>query len=429
MMVYISILAVIFMAEYRIRGGRRLLGEVRTPGSKNAALPILAATVLGKRSVIHNCPNISDVMCSLEILDTLGCDVTYDGRTAVIDAHGISSHMLPKEHMEKMRSSIIFAGGLLSRHGRFTAYQPGGCELGKRPIDLHLESFKKLGAKVLEEDGIIIAKAEKLVGERIFLHMPSVGATQNIMLAAVLADGITAIENAAMEPEVRDLQNFLVAAGAKISGAGSSTIIIEGVRELHDVEYTVMPDCIVAGTYLAAAAITGGAIRLKNVVHYDMRPIVEKFIDMGAFVTLEEGAICLTAPHRLHGLGYLTTQPHPGFPTDMQPQMMAMMACAHDNTTIEETLFESRDKHVTELAKMGAKIINRYSKIFHVRGVARLEGTEVEAKDLRGGAALVLAGLAAHGETIVKGGTYIERGYEAIQNDLQALGADIEYFT
>jgi len=417
------------MAEYRIIGGRRLLGEVCTPGSKNAALPILAATVLGKRSIIHNCPNISDIQCSIEILTSLGCAVDYNGSTVVVDARGLSSQGLPKDQMEKMRSSIIFAGGLLSRFGRFTAYQPGGCELGERPIDLHLTAFETLGAVVEEESGMIVASAEKLVGDRIYLHTPSVGATQNIMLAAVLANGITVIENAAKEPEVLDLQNFLVAMGAKISGAGSSNIAIEGVCELHDVEYTVMPDRIVAGTYLAAAAITGGAIRLKNVVHYDMRPIVEKFIDMGAFVTLEEGAICLTAPNRLHGLGYLTTQPHPGFPTDMQPQMMALAAVAHDNAIIEETLFESRDKHVAELVKMGAKIINQNSKFFHVRGVARLEGATVEAKDLRGGAALVLAGLAAHGETIVTGGQYIERGYEAIQDDLLALGANIEYFS
>jgi UDP-N-acetylglucosamine 1-carboxyvinyltransferase len=425
MMDYISILAVIFMAEYRIIGGRRLLGEACTPGSKNAALPILAATVLGRRSVIHNCPNISDVQCSIEILIKLGCDVSYDGSTVVVDARGISSHALPREQMEKMRSSIIFAGGLLSRFGRFVAHQPGGCHLGARPIDLHLAAFKKLGAAVSEEDGAIAAEAEKLAGDRIFLHTPSVGATQNIMLAAILAKGTTVIENAAKEPEVIDLQNFLVTAGAKISGGGSSNIVIEGVRELRDAEYTVMPDRIVAGTYLAAAAITGGAIRLKNVVHYDMRPIVEKFIDMGTFVTLEEGAICLTAPNRLHGLGHLTTRPHPGFPTDMQPQFMAMMAIANDNTTIEETLFESRDKHVPELAKMGAKIINRYSKFFHVRGVARLEGATVEAKDLRGGAALMLAGLAAHGETVVKGAQYVERGYEAIQDDLRLLGANI----
>ncbi|MDR2182881.1 MAG: UDP-N-acetylglucosamine 1-carboxyvinyltransferase [Clostridiales bacterium] len=420
------------MAEYRIKGGRRLLGEAGAPGSKNAALPILAATVLGGRSVIHNCPDISDVRCTVEILTALGCDVSYDGHTVTVDARGISSHVLPKEHMEKMRSSIIFAGGLLSRFGQFTAHYPGGCKLGERPINLHLSAFKQLGATVEEseqkEGGIIVAKAEKLAGDKIYLNIPSVGATQNIMLAATLAQGTTVVQNAAKEPEVTDLQNFLVAAGAKISGAGSSIIVIEGVRELRDTEYTVMPDRIVAGTYLAAAAITGGAIRLKNIVHHDMRPIVEKFIDMGSFVTLEEGAICLTAPQRLHGLGYLTTQPHPGFPTDMQPQFMAMLACAHDNTTIEETLFTSRDKHVPELIKMGAKIINRYSKFFHVNGVPQLNGATVKAMDLRGGAALVLAGLAAHGETIVQEARYIQRGYQAIDSDLQALGADIKYF-
>ena len=416
------------MAEYHIKGGRRLLGEVCTPGSKNAALPILAATVLGKRCVVHNCPDISDIRCTIEILALLGCDVSYKGRTAVVDARGISRHTLPQEHMAKMRSSILFAGGLLSRFGRFVAHQPGGCELGQRPIDLHLSAFEKMGAAVQNEDEMIFAEAKKLKGTKIFLPIPSVGATQNIMLAATLAKGTTTINNAAKEPEIIDLQNFLAAAGAKISGAGSSCIVIEGVSELNDVEYTVMPDRIVAGTYLAAAAMTGGAIRLKNVGRlFDIRPIVEKFIEAGAFVTPEDGAICLTAPQKLHNLGYLTTNPHPGFPTDMQPQIMAMAACARGHTTIEETLFESRDKHVPELVAMGAKISNHNSRFFHIQGVPQLHGATVRAADLRGGAALVLAGLAAHGKTIVKDAIYVERGYEAIHNDLQALGADIKY--
>ncbi|MCL2573060.1 MAG: UDP-N-acetylglucosamine 1-carboxyvinyltransferase [Defluviitaleaceae bacterium] len=418
------------MAEYIITGGRRLLGEVATPGSKNAALPILAAAVIGRRSIIHNCPDISDIRCAIDILRHLGCKVFYDGNTVVIDARSIITHDLPRHQMEKMRSSIIFAGGLLARFRKFSAYQPGGCHLGARPIDLHLQGFKKLGATIDIDDEKIVAKANELAGGKIHLANPSVGATQNIMIAAALADGVTIIENAAKEPEIVDLQGFMIAMGAKVSGAGSSTITIEGVHELRDAEYTIMPDRIVAGTYLAAAAITGGAIRLKNTgAHYNMRPIVEKFIDLGTFVTLEDNAICLSAPHRLHGLGYITTSPHPGFPTDMQPQLMAMLAIAHGNTTIEETLFESRDKHVPELAKMGAKIASPDSRFFHIQGAPSLHGTTVEAMDLRGGAALVLAGLAAHGQTIVKNACYVERGYAAIQNDLQALGANITYIS
>ncbi|MCL2376833.1 MAG: UDP-N-acetylglucosamine 1-carboxyvinyltransferase [Defluviitaleaceae bacterium] len=417
------------MGEYHIIGGRRLCGEVVIGGSKNAALPILAAAALGRRSVIHNCPKISDVECTLEILEILGCDVSYDGRTVVVDARGMASHALPKEQMTKMRSSMLFTGALLSRFGQFSAHNPGGCELGKRPINLHLNAFRSLGAKVTEGEQEFFATADRLEGCKICLDFPSVGATQNIMLAATLTQGVTTIKNAAKEPEIIDLQNFLVAAGAKVTGAGTGTVVIEGVDELRDVEYSVMPDRIVAGTYLAAAAITRGSVRLKNVVHGDIRPIFEKFSEMGAAVTLEEGAICLAAPDRLKGLGYLATNPHPAFPTDMQPQIMALLATARGNCTIDEAVFESRDKHVSELVKMGAQIENCNGSIFHIEGVAQLHGATVYAKDLRGGAALILAGLAAQGKTVVKDAVYVERGYEAMHNDLQALGADIKFIS
>ncbi|MCL2396707.1 MAG: UDP-N-acetylglucosamine 1-carboxyvinyltransferase [Defluviitaleaceae bacterium] len=417
------------MGEYRITGGARLTGEVTIGGSKNAVLPILAATVLGKRSVIHNCPKISDTYCTIDILRGLGCDVGFDGHTIVVDARGIASHHLPEDLMDKMRSSIIFAGGLLGRFGLVVAHYPGGCSLGDRPIDLHLEAFRQLGALVEEEGQVIYARAKKLAGARVVMKKTSVGATQNAILAAVLAKGTTTIENAAREPEIVDLQRFLVAAGAKVTGAGTSTVIIEGVAELGDVEHTIMPDRIVAGTYLAAGAITGGHIRLNNVVYEDIKPIADRLADAGVTVTLEEKAVALAAPQRLAAIDYMATGPHPGFPTDMQPQFTAMLATAHGNSIISEKVFDARDKHVAELAKMGADIRNVDRKRFHISGVQRLHGAVVEAHDLRCGAALILAGLGAYGETVVGNSIYVERGYEAIHQDLQALGADVKFVT
>jgi len=413
------------MGEFRIKGGRRLCGEVAVPGSKNAVLPILAATVLGKKSIIHNCPKISDRDNTIEILLRLGCDVAIDGRTIIVDAGGIKSHELPEEETAKMRSSIIFAGGLLGRFGKFTAYHPGGCKLGERPIDLHLEAFCDLGAILEDDRKMIVAKAKKLSGTKINLPLPSVGATQNAMLAATLADGITVIENAAKEPEIIYLQDYLISAGAKVMGAGSCTIVIEGVTQLHDAEYTISPDRIVAGTYLAAGAITGGTVRLKHVVHEDIDPIVQKLADMGAVITRDGRAINLSAPNRLHSLDYLATGSHPGFPTDMQPQLTALLATARGASLVNETVFEARYKHIEGLVAMGAEIVNHENKIFQIEGVNHLHGNTVAATDLRCGAALVLAGLAAKGETIVKDAVHIERGYEAIHEDLQALGADI----
>lgn len=413
------------MGEYRIIGGKKLKGHIKIGGSKNAVLPILAATVLGKKSIIHNCPKISDTYCTIDILKELGCDVTFEGHTITVDARGIKSYKLSRRHVEKMRSSIIFAGGLLGRFKRFSTHHPGGCKLGARPIDMHIEAFRSLGAKI-DDDTDINGTANRLMGTVIPLSSPSVGATQNIMLAAVLAKGKTTIRNAAREPEIIDLQNFLIAAGANISGAGSSEIIIEGVKELSDVEYEIMPDRIVAGTYLAAAAATGGSIRLDNIAYENIMPITKILQRTGAEIYPSYKSVTINAPKYLNGAGYVTTDPHPGFPTDMQPQLTAVLSAAKGDSTIEETIFESRDEHVAELVKMGASIRNVGGRKFHIVGVEHLHGTTVFAKDLRGGAAMILAGLRAEGESIVKNSIYVERGYEAIHHDLQSLGADIK---
>ena len=414
------------MGEYRITGGIGLKGEVTIGGGKNAVLPILAAAVLGKKSIIHNCPKISDTYCTIGILKELGCDVSFEDNTITVDAGGIKFWQLPAAHAAKMRSSIIFAGGLLGRFGQAAVHYPGGCHLGKRPIDLHLEAFKQLGAKIVEEDAIYV-RADKLAGAKIHLKCPSVGATQNAMLAAVLAEGTTVIQNAAREPEIVDLQKFLRAGGAKVMGAGGPVIVIEGVKELGDVEHTIMPDRIVAGTYLAAAAITGGHIRVNKINHEDIRPITIYLARAGCLVAEEKNSAVLSAPNRLQALGHIVTGPHPDFPTDMQPQFAALMAAAEGKSVISEKVFESRDKHVAELAKMGANIHNTGGTRFHITGVNRLHGGIVRAHDLRCGAALIMAGLAAEGKTIVKDSIHVERGYEAIERDLQALGADVRF--
>jgi UDP-N-acetylglucosamine 1-carboxyvinyltransferase len=388
----------------------------------------LAATVLiGGRSIIHNCPDISDTHTTIEILKHLGCNVEYNGRTIIVDSADIKDTKLPEEHVGQMRSSIIFAGSLLSRFGRFETVMPGGCRLGARPIDLHLEAFRRMGVSFDNDTKVIRGLADKLKGGRVNLTFPSVGATQNVILAAVLADGNTIITGAAKEPEIVDLQGFLLKAGAKIAGAGTSTIVIEGVKKLNDVEYNIMPDRIVAGTYLAAAAITGGHIRLKNIKHEDIAPITAALGDMGASLSAKGRSIVLRNNGRLRALPLLATGPHPAFPTDMQPQFTALLAVASGYSMVIENLFEARCAHIPELVKMGADI-KMDGRRFQVNGVQGLNGAKVAAKDLRSGAALILAGLAAAGETKVNGGDYIKRGYEAIDKDLQALGADISLF-
>jgi len=414
------------MDKYIVTGGKRLAGQVDIHGSKNAVLPILAAAVLvDGQSVIRNCPDISDTRCSIAILRHLGCAVDYDGKTLVVDASTASGVALPEEAVSKMRSSIIFAGALLGRFGEVDSAFPGGCLLGGRPINLHLEGFRKMGVVFEESSDRIAGKACKLRGTQIDLTFPSVGATQNLMLAAVLAEGTMVITGAAKEPEVVDLQNFLRASGADVNGAGSSMIVVNGVKRLNSDEYTIMPDRIVAGTYLVAGAITGGHIRLNNVNRRDIYPAAYTLSKMGVDLWSEGDGLVLKANGRLEAIKKLITRPHPGFPTDLQAQFSALLCLAKGRSVVEENLFEARHAHLEELTKMGANIKIEDGSRFTIDGVSGLRGTDVVAKDLRGGAALVLAGLTADGVTTVHNACYVKRGYVDIAGDLQSLGADI----
>ncbi|MCL2564655.1 MAG: UDP-N-acetylglucosamine 1-carboxyvinyltransferase [Defluviitaleaceae bacterium] len=417
------------MGEYHIKGGQRLSGQLSIYGAKNAVLPMLAAVVLNKGiSVIHNCPRISDTFMVIKILKAIGADVKMEGTTITIDSTGADNYEVPEKYVREMRSSIIFLGSVLGRFGQVKISYPGGCELGARPIDLHLKGIRQLGANIVEEGGFIVAEAAKLKGARIDLDFPSVGATENIMLAAVLAEGRTIISNAAKEPEIVDMQNFLCAMGAKVSGAGKDTIVIDGVKNLHDVEYTVMPDRIVAGTYLTAAAITGGELLLTNVSPSHLHPITSKLAETGCEIKTEKTRVYLKAPKELKPIERLRTHPHPGFPTDMQPQLMALLSTAKGMSIVEETVFESRNKHISELIRMGANIVLLQDGMTSVvTGVKKLQGANVICRDLRGGAALILAGLAAEGKTVVTNSVFVERGYVDIEEDLRIIGADICY--
>ena len=419
------------MGSFHITGGIPLFGEVKIGGCKNAVLPMLAAAILGGGvSVIRGCPVISDTMASLEILRRLGCEARIDGDVITIDSSGLNSFEMPRDLVAEMRSSIIFMGGLLGRCGRARISAPGGCNIGERPIDLHLNGLRKLGAVIdeNEDSGIMDCSADRLTGARINLTYPSVGATQNIMLAATLADGETIITNAAKEPEIEDLQGMLNASGAQIKGAGTHRIVIKGVGRLHDVDYTIMPDRIIAGTYLSAAAITRGSVLLTNVNHSHIAPIVSPLIKMGAKVTTEPGAISLAAPSGLSAIDFLSTQPHPGFPTDMQAQFTALLTQCNGTSILAETVFESRCGHVPPIIQMGADITTSLNNsTFVIRGVTPLHGIEAAATDLRSGAALILAGLAANGNSQITNTSHILRGYEDIAGDLRQLGADVRY--
>lgn len=413
------------MESYVIEGGKRLEGELQIDGAKNAVLPIIAATILnGKQSIIHNCPQILDVMIMIEILRQLGCTAKWDNKTLIINASNIDRYEVSDKLVREMRSSIIVLGALLGRFQKGTISYPGGCQLGARPIDLHLKAFQDMGAEIVEEHGFIICKEKRLHGAKIYLDFPSVGATENIMLAAVLAKGTTFIHNAAKEPEIKDLQNFLNAMGAKIQGAGHGTIQIEGVDCLRDVEFTVMPDRIIAGTYLIAGAITKGDVSLTKVEPDHLYAVTTKLRDMGCRIIEEKDKIHLKSPSVLKAVDLIKTQPYPGFPTDMQAQFMALLSIAQGTSIISETVFESRYKHANELIRLGADI-QIDGRIAVIKGVTHLQGATVEAQDLRGGAALVLAGLVAKGITQVTNVTHIKRGYAAIIQDLQALGAKI----
>ncbi len=408
-----------------ISGGRPLEGEIKIQGAKNAVLPILAAAILtDEKCVINNCPALRDVDKTILILRDLGCEAIKNGSVITVDGSGIRDCRICENLMCEMRSSIIFLGAILTRCRRANVSMPGGCPIGLRPIDLHLKALRKLGVEITEEHGYINCRADRLRGADIHLDFPSVGATENIMLSAVCADGETVISNAAREPEIVDLAVFLRSMGARITGAGSSVIRITGVKKLHGAQHTVMPDRIVAATYLAAGAVTGGDITLIGADKTHMDAMLDVLSEMGAQFEFGENTIRIKPLEEIKSVHILRTMPYPGFPTDIQSPFMTVAALARGTSIFVENIFENRFRHVDELVRMGADI--RVSgRCAVIRGVDRLYGAHVRARELRGGAALVLAGLAAHGETIVENTEYIDRGYECIEKYLSECGADI----
>lgn len=414
------------MSRILIEGGTPLNGEAEVHGAKNAVLPILAATVLNEGvNIIHNCPPLKDVNITVEMLRYLGAHVEREGDSLIVDTRGKLGNHIPEKLMRQLRSSIVFMGAIVARNKKAKISAPGGCELGPRPIDLHIKALRELGVKIKESHGYIICNGADMCGREIHLSFPSVGATENIMLAASLSDGITVIQNVAKEPEIEDLAAFLNKMGAKIKGAGSSRIEIEGVSKLHAAEHSVMPDRIVATTYLCCAAITGGDVTLKKVVPEHLSATVACLRDSGCKVTVGSDWVKLAAPERLHAVSEITTMPYPGFPTDAQSLFLAMLTTAEGTSIIKENIFESRFKPAEELVRMGADVMVD-GRIAVVRGVDKLSGAIVSAADLRGGAALVVAGLSAEGLTEIENPHYIDRGYAELVETLSMLGAKIK---
>jgi UDP-N-acetylglucosamine 1-carboxyvinyltransferase len=414
------------LEKFRIVGGHRLHGEVEISGAKNAAVAILPAVVLAEGICrIENLPNISDVAMSLEILEALGASVRRINRSTVeIDPRTISSHIVPTELARHMRASYYFIGSLLGRFGISRVPMPGGCNFGVRPIDLHLKGFSALGAQVAQkEQAVIEVSADRLLGNSIYLDKVSVGATMNILLAAVKARGTTVIENAAKEPHIVDLANFLNSLGADIRGAGTDVIKIRGVEHLYGATYGIIPDQIEAGTYMAAALATGGDVLVKNVTPKHLESITAKLEEMGATVEEYDDAVYVAANGRVHHCN-VSTMPHPGFPTDMQPQFGVLLSLADGTSIINEGVWENRFWYCEELRRMGAQV-QVDGKIAVFQGVDKLTAATVKALDLRAGAAMVIAGLAAEGVTEVENIQYIQRGYENLIEKLTALGADI----
>ncbi len=413
------------MNKLVIDGGKPLYGELRAQGAKNAVLPILAAASMAEgECIIHNCPGLRDVEKTVIILERLGCKVKREGNTVTIDSSVLTGCRIDEELMREMRSSIIFLGAILTACAKAEVGMPGGCPIGLRPIDLHIKSLKKMGVSIAEEHGYLQCRCERLKGCDVHLDFPSVGATENIMLAAVKAEGTTTITNAAREPEIYDLACFLNKIGAKVKGAGSSVITIEGVEKLHGTEYAIMPDRIVAQTYLIAALITGGRIRICGAEPSHMRAALSLLSEMGAGIKEDETGIELKSSGTLKNVHIIRTMPYPGFPTDIQSPFMALASVAEGTSVFVENIFENRFRHVDELVRMGADIkVEGRSAV--VRGVKRLCGANVEAYELRGGAALVLAALSAEGRSTVSGIDYIDRGYEDIEGCLACCGAEI----
>ena len=416
------------MSVYVVNGGRTLSGEVKVQGSKNSALPILAATLLcGGECVLYNCPRLSDVEASLAILRYIGCKARREDSTLIVDTGSVTRCEIPPELMHRMRSSIIFLGAMIARFDRVRMSFPGGCELGPRPIDLHLSALREMGVIINEEHGELDCRLDDcLHGADISLPIPSVGATENIMIAAASAEGVTTISNAAREPEIVDLADFLNACGAKINGAGGSTVVIEGTDDLRPACHAIIPDRIVAATLMSAAAVTGSDISFTGIIPSHLESVLPVFRDSGCEIDLKKGGrLCFSAPYRLNAPKLIRTMPYPGFPTDAQAPVMSMSAVADGMTVFVENMFLSRYSHVSELCRLGADI-RVEGKVAVVDGVRRLLSANVRARDLRGAAALVTAALCAEGTSEISGIEYLERGYEDLELVLSSLGADIK---
>lgn len=415
------------MSTLILEGGNRLNGEVTVQGAKNSVLPILAATLLcGGKSVIHNCPNISDVDVSLKILRHLGCECTFEDNTVTVDAGSIVRDDIPDKLMREMRSSVVFLGAIAARTGSAKISSPGGCELGPRPIDLHIFALQKLGFRIGEEYGYILCKrAFKSDNAVVNLAFPSVGATENTMLAAALTPGKTTIHNAAREPEIVDLASFLNSAGAKVCGAGLDTVVIYGKENLSPVSHTVISDRIVAATYLSAVAVTKGEITLHGINPSHMAAIINVFEQAGAAFQIYTNKIKMSAENKSRFVPTVRSAVYPGFPTDAGPPIIAMLSVAKGTSLFIENIFQNRYNYIDELKRLGAKI-STHGNLAVVEGVDRLTGATVEATDLRGGAALVVAGLFAEGETKITKTHHILRGYENIEKNLADLGAVIK---
>jgi UDP-N-acetylglucosamine 1-carboxyvinyltransferase len=407
-----------------VRGYKPLKGQVRISGSKNAILPIMAASVLSSGEIILNgVPDLEDIKVMSEMLEILGAKIHRHNDVLTINCTDIKSCEVPEHISRKMRASNLVMGALLARFGKASVAYPGGCAIGSRPMDLHLKGFRNLGYEITEEFGYMHGRAINAEGKEIMLDFPSVGATENIIMAATLIPGTTIIRNAAREPEIIDLQNFLNRMGAKIRGAGLDSIRIEGVTRLGGVEHTVIPDRIEAGTFMAAAAITRGDVHIENVVHEHIQPTIAKLRETGVEIILTNCGIRIIGNRKMRSTD-IKTMPYPGFPTDMQPQFMALLSTVKGTSILVETIFENRFMHVPELRRMGADI-KIEGRVAIIKGKNRLEGAAVEATDLRAGAALILAGLFSEGETRISHLEHIERGYDNIHLKLKTLGADI----
>ncbi|MGN0815004.1 MAG: UDP-N-acetylglucosamine 1-carboxyvinyltransferase [Candidatus Coproplasma sp.] len=414
------------MDKYIINGGNRLYGKVNIQSAKNSVLPILAATVLTDgRVTLLNVPDITDVRNMVKILNCLGCKATFQKDNLVIDCSCASNYEIPSELAHELRSSVFLLGSVVSRFRSAKIAYPGGCDIGLRPVDLHLTGLKRLGVRITESNGYITCECDRLTGNEIMLDCPSVGATENIMLAAVKAEGTTVIKNAAREPEIEDLQNFLNAIGGRVCGAGSGTVIIQGVDRLYGAEYRPISDRIEAGTFLIGTAMCGGEVELLNVNAELMSSLLHKLRENGCKLRVKSDRILLKNDRRLSSVKSIETQPYPGFPTDLQAQMTALCSVCSGNSIITENLFETRFKYVPELRKMGADITVIGRNAF-VRGVEKLKGATVIAHDLRGGAALVISALAAEGRSEVLDVSHVDRGYSQFEYKLKALGGDIK---